>query len=140
MLKKERFPVKQYAVVIQQTEGGFGAYVPDLPGCIAAGDTYAETEHLIRQAIPFHKACDGWRPDSRSPTLRPPPPKTIKAGRFHARPQEKRAPNGLSNLLRALTGHDLVHLVLQTQLLLLQPLLLGLVFQGQVLFRLKLFQ
>jgi predicted RNase H-like HicB family nuclease len=46
--------VKQYAVVIEQSEGGYGAYVPDLPGCVAAGDTLAETEQLIREAIPFH--------------------------------------------------------------------------------------
>jgi len=41
-------------VVIEKTENGYGAYVPDLPGCIAAGDTYTETEQLIREAIPFH--------------------------------------------------------------------------------------
>ena len=46
--------MKQYAVVIEQSESGYGAYVPDLPGCVAAGDTLAETEQLIREAIPFH--------------------------------------------------------------------------------------
>jgi len=46
--------VRRYAVVIEKTENGYGAYVPDLPGCIAAGDTYTETEQLIREAIPFH--------------------------------------------------------------------------------------
>jgi predicted RNase H-like HicB family nuclease len=46
--------VKRYAVVIERTGDGYGAYVPDLPGCIAAGDTYEETEQLIREAIPFH--------------------------------------------------------------------------------------
>jgi predicted RNase H-like HicB family nuclease len=46
--------VKRYAVVIDEGEGGYGAYVPDLPGCVAAGDTYEETEQLIREAIPFH--------------------------------------------------------------------------------------
>ena len=46
--------MKQYAVVIEQSEGGYGAYVPDLPGCVAAGDTLTETEQLIREAIPFH--------------------------------------------------------------------------------------
>lgn len=46
--------MRRYAVVIEKTENGYGAYVPDLPGCIAAGDTYTETEQLIREAIPFH--------------------------------------------------------------------------------------
>ena len=46
--------MRRYAVVIEKTENGYGAHVPDLPGCIAAGDTYAETDRLIREAIPFH--------------------------------------------------------------------------------------
>jgi predicted RNase H-like HicB family nuclease len=46
--------MKRYAVVIEKTENGYGAFVPDLPGCIAAGDTYEETRQLIREAIPFH--------------------------------------------------------------------------------------
>ena len=46
--------MKRYAVVIEKTENGFGAFVPDLPGCVAAGDTYDETAQLIREAIPFH--------------------------------------------------------------------------------------
>ena len=46
--------MKQYAVVIEQSESGYGAYVPDLPGCVAVGDTLAETEQLICEAIPFH--------------------------------------------------------------------------------------
>lgn len=44
--------MKRYIVVIEET--GDGAFVPDLPGCVAAGDTYEETERLIREAIPFH--------------------------------------------------------------------------------------
>ncbi|MEM6550960.1 MAG: type II toxin-antitoxin system HicB family antitoxin [Planctomycetota bacterium] len=44
-----------YVVVIEQAEdGSFGAFVPDLPGCIAAGDTREEAEQLIREAIPLH--------------------------------------------------------------------------------------
>jgi len=46
--------MKRYAVVIEKTGDGYGAHVPDLPGCVAAGDTYEETEQLIREAIPFH--------------------------------------------------------------------------------------
>jgi len=45
---------KRYAVVIQRTATGYGAYVPDLPGCVAAAETYEETGGLIREAIPFH--------------------------------------------------------------------------------------
>lgn len=43
-----------YAVVIEKTGNGYSAYVPDLPGCIAAGDTREETETLIREGIVYH--------------------------------------------------------------------------------------
>ena len=33
---------------------GYSAYVPDVPGCVAAGDTRDATERLIREAIEFH--------------------------------------------------------------------------------------
>jgi predicted RNase H-like HicB family nuclease len=41
-------------VVIEQGETGFGAYVPDLPGCIAAGETEQEVLELITEAVEFH--------------------------------------------------------------------------------------
>ena len=44
----------KYAAVIERTGNGFSAYVPDLPGCVAAGDTRAETEALIREAVAEH--------------------------------------------------------------------------------------
>jgi predicted RNase H-like HicB family nuclease len=44
----------RYAVVIEKGEGNFSAYVPDLPGCVAAADTLQETEQLIRKAIEIH--------------------------------------------------------------------------------------
>ncbi len=44
----------KYAVVIERSETGFGAYVPDLPGCVAVGETLEETEALIREAVEFH--------------------------------------------------------------------------------------
>jgi predicted RNase H-like HicB family nuclease len=44
----------QYVVVIEKTGNGFSAYVPDLPGCVAAGDTREETDKLIREAIQLH--------------------------------------------------------------------------------------
>ena len=40
-----------YCVVIEKTGNGYSAYVPDLPGCIAAGDSREETETLIREGI-----------------------------------------------------------------------------------------
>jgi predicted RNase H-like HicB family nuclease len=44
----------QYLVVIEQGDTGFGAYVPDLPGCIAAAETREEVLELIQEAIDFH--------------------------------------------------------------------------------------
>jgi predicted RNase H-like HicB family nuclease len=44
----------QYLVVVEEGENGYGAYVPDLPGCIAAADTEQEVVELIREAIEFH--------------------------------------------------------------------------------------
>jgi len=48
--------MKEYAVVYEQAGNNFSAYVPDLPGCIAAGETLAETKQLIREAITLHVA------------------------------------------------------------------------------------
>ena len=44
----------KYVVVYEETTTGFSAYVPDLPGCVAAGETRERTERLIREAIAFH--------------------------------------------------------------------------------------
>jgi predicted RNase H-like HicB family nuclease len=44
----------KYAVIIEEGENGFGAYVPDLPGCIAAADTKEEVKKLIHEAVEFH--------------------------------------------------------------------------------------
>ena len=44
----------RYAVIIEKGESGFGAYVPDLPGCVAAGATRDEVVKLIQEAIEFH--------------------------------------------------------------------------------------
>lgn len=44
----------EYAVVIEPTSTGFSAYVPDVPGCVAAGETEAEVTELIREALEFH--------------------------------------------------------------------------------------
>ena len=44
----------KYAVIIEKGEDGYGAYAPDLPGCIAAGETREEVKKLIQEAIEFH--------------------------------------------------------------------------------------
>jgi predicted RNase H-like HicB family nuclease len=46
----------QYLVVIEKGEASFGAYVPDLPGCVAVGETRVEVAELIQEAIAFHLA------------------------------------------------------------------------------------
>ena len=44
----------RYAVVIEKAAGNYSAYVPDLPGCIATGQTLGEVELEIGEAIAFH--------------------------------------------------------------------------------------
>lgn len=44
----------RYAIVIERGPTSYGAYVPDLPGCVAAAETREEALRLIREAIEFH--------------------------------------------------------------------------------------
>lgn len=44
----------RYAVVIEKVGRNYGAHVPDLPGCVATGDTVEEVEKSIRTAIEMH--------------------------------------------------------------------------------------
>ena len=44
----------RYLVVVEKSETGFGAYVPDLAGCVAVGDTREEVVKLIQEAVEFH--------------------------------------------------------------------------------------
>ena len=44
----------QYLVLIEGEPGSYSAYVPDLPGCVAAADTTEEIHGLIREAVAFH--------------------------------------------------------------------------------------
>ncbi|MXX53766.1 MAG: type II toxin-antitoxin system HicB family antitoxin [Dehalococcoidia bacterium] len=44
----------KYAVVIEKAPNNYSAYVPDLPGCIAAAETLPEVETLIQEAIGYH--------------------------------------------------------------------------------------
>ncbi|MGH2954096.1 MAG: type II toxin-antitoxin system HicB family antitoxin [Solirubrobacterales bacterium] len=48
--------MSEYAVIIEQGEQGFGAYVPDLPGCVATATTREEVTRLIGEAIELHIA------------------------------------------------------------------------------------
>lgn len=58
----------QYMVVIEKTDKNYGAYVPDLPGCVAAAETQTEVRKLIREAIEFH--LEGLR-EERDPIPKP---------------------------------------------------------------------
>ena len=51
----------RYAIVIEKAANNFSAYVPDLPGCVATGDTVEEVTSEMAEAIQFH--LDGLRED-----------------------------------------------------------------------------
>jgi predicted RNase H-like HicB family nuclease len=44
----------EYVVIVEEGETSFGAYVPDLPGCVAVGESRDEAIELIREAIGMH--------------------------------------------------------------------------------------
>ena len=51
----------RYAIVIEKSENNYGAWAPDLPGCVGVGDSVEEVERLMREAIEFH--LEGMRED-----------------------------------------------------------------------------
>jgi predicted RNase H-like HicB family nuclease len=51
----------KYAIVIEKADSNYSAYVPDLPGCIATGDSIDSVELQICEAIQFH--IEGMRED-----------------------------------------------------------------------------
>lgn len=61
----------RYAIVIEKSGANFSAYVPDLPGCVATGDTADEAKANIAEAVKFH--LEGLREDG----LPTPSPETI---------------------------------------------------------------
>ncbi|MEX0642107.1 MAG: type II toxin-antitoxin system HicB family antitoxin [Pirellulales bacterium] len=63
--------MKRYAIVIEKSPSNYGAYVPDLPGCVATGATIEETGSLLREAIELH--VEGMRQDG----LPIPPPTSV---------------------------------------------------------------
>ena len=44
----------RYAAIIEKAGSGYSAYVPDLPGCVAAGSSVAKVRALLAEAVPFH--------------------------------------------------------------------------------------
>ncbi len=61
----------RFVIVIEKADGNHSAYMPDLPGCVATGDTVEDVEREIRDAIRFH--IEGLREDG----LPVPPPTSI---------------------------------------------------------------
>ena len=53
----------QYLVILEKGPTSYGAYVPDLPGCVAAADSRDEVLTLIREAIEMH--IEGLREDGQ---------------------------------------------------------------------------
>lgn len=46
--------MRRFLIIIEKSKDGFGAYSPDLPGCVAVGATKKETEKKMYEAISFH--------------------------------------------------------------------------------------
>ena len=44
----------QYAMIIEKDERNYSAYFPDLPGCIATGETLDEVKQRMREALELH--------------------------------------------------------------------------------------
>lgn len=61
----------KYAVAFEKGATGYGAYVPDLPGCVAVGKSLARVQRLIREAVELHLE------DMREHGERIPPPTTV---------------------------------------------------------------
>lgn len=51
----------RYTIVIEKANDNYSGYVPDLPGCIATGDSVEQTEQNLREALVFH--LEGLRED-----------------------------------------------------------------------------
>jgi predicted RNase H-like HicB family nuclease len=45
---------ENYLIVLEKSETGFSAYSPDVPGCIATGETLEETTEQMRSALALH--------------------------------------------------------------------------------------
>lgn len=47
----------RYLVIVEPTGTGYSAYLPDVDGCVAAGETREEVEGLMKEAIALHAAA-----------------------------------------------------------------------------------
>ncbi len=63
----------RYMVIFEKGENSYGAYVPDLPGCVAIGESIEEVRQLISEAIAFH--VEGLREEGEPI---PPPLSTVE--------------------------------------------------------------
>ena len=55
--------MSKYLIVIEETDSGFSAYSPDIPGCVSTGASREDVERNMREAIEFH--LDGLRQDGQ---------------------------------------------------------------------------
>lgn len=46
--------MRRYAVIVEPSGNGFGAYAPDIPGCVAVGETIEETLVFMKDALEAH--------------------------------------------------------------------------------------
>ncbi len=63
----------RYAIVVEKAVGNYSAYAPDIPGCVATGDTVDEVKQHMQAAIEFHLDGDGMRAEG----LPLPQPQTV---------------------------------------------------------------
>jgi predicted RNase H-like HicB family nuclease len=56
--------MKKYLIVVEQTQTGFSAFSPDLPGCVSTGRTREDVVQNMREAIAFH--LDGLREEGQA--------------------------------------------------------------------------
>ncbi len=92
----------KYAYVVERGPTSWGAYIPDLPGCIAVGKSYASVSRMIQKAAQFH--IEGLvaaglpvpKPSSRTDELEVDvPAKTTTGVSF-----DRRAPSGMLDIFR----------------------------------------
>ena len=61
--------MSKFLIIVEETETGYSAYSPDLPGCVAAGKTRSQVERTMSEAVAFH--LEGLREDGEpSPVAR----------------------------------------------------------------------
>ena len=52
--KREHVTMHRFLVITEKADGNYSSYSPDLPGCVATGDTREESEQTMYEAIQFH--------------------------------------------------------------------------------------